>query len=114
MGYKIENTPLAEQDLDGILSYIAENLGNKTAAVSFLDEVDACYINLERMPFMYEQCRDPQLRALGYRKAIIKNYVYFILILRIILPLQLLKQLNNIIAVVMRIYGHIQILIIIN
>ena len=66
MGYKIENTPLAEQDLDGILSYIAENLGNKTAAVSFLDEVDACYINLERMPFMYEQCRDPQLRALGY------------------------------------------------
>ena len=24
---------------------------------------------------MYEQCRDPQLRALGYRKAIIKNYV---------------------------------------
>ena len=75
MGYKIENTPLAEQDLDGILSYIAENLGNKTATVSFLDEVDACYINLERMPFMYEQCRDPQLRALGYRKAIIKNYV---------------------------------------
>lgn len=75
MGYKIENTPLAEQDLDSILSYIAENLGNKTAAVSFLDEVDACYINLERMPFMYEQCRDPQLRALGYRKAIIKNYV---------------------------------------
>lgn len=75
MGYKIENTPLAEQDLDGILSYIAENLGNKTAAVSFLDEVDACYINLEQMPFMYEQCRDPQLRALGYRKAIIKNYV---------------------------------------
>ena len=75
MGYKIENTPLAEQDLDGILSYIAENLGNNTAAVSFLDEVDACYINLERMPFMYEQCRDPQLRALGYRKAIIKNYV---------------------------------------
>ena len=42
MGYKIENTPLAEQDLDGILSYIAENLGNKTAAVSFLDEEDAC------------------------------------------------------------------------
>lgn len=68
MGYKIENTPLAEQDLDGILSYIAENLGDKTAAVSFLDEVDACYINLERMPFMYEQCRDPQLRALGYHQ----------------------------------------------
>ena len=27
------------------------------------------------MPLMYEACRDPNLNALGYRKAGIRNYV---------------------------------------
>ena len=27
------------------------------------------------MPFMYELCQDVRLRSLGYRKALINNYV---------------------------------------
>jgi plasmid stabilization system protein ParE len=27
------------------------------------------------MPLMYEACRDPYLKSLGYRKAIINNYI---------------------------------------
>ena len=52
MAYKIEGTPLANQDLDGIVSYIAEDLENPVAAAHFLDEVDTCYAHLEKMPLM--------------------------------------------------------------
>ena len=75
MAYKIEGTPLANQDLDGIVSYIAEDLEHPVAAAHFLDEVDTCYAHLEKMPLMYEQCHDPNLKKLGYRKALIQNYV---------------------------------------
>ncbi len=27
------------------------------------------------MPLAYEQCRDPHLNALGYRKAVINHYI---------------------------------------
>lgn len=75
MGYKIEVTPAASHDLDEIVDYIARELENPTAATSFLDEVDACYEGLETMPFMYEECRDLRLKALKYRRAVIKHYV---------------------------------------
>ena len=75
MGYKIESTHSADQDLDSILSYIAGDLGNPIAAAHFLDEVDACYAHLEKMPLMYELCHDARLKSLGYRKALISSYV---------------------------------------
>ena len=55
MGYKIEVTPLASEDLDEIVTYIAQELENPTAAAAFLDEVDACYEGLETMPFRTRQ-----------------------------------------------------------
>lgn len=75
MEYKITETELALQDLDNILSYIALTLANPTAAVSFADEVEKCYSNLKKMPMMYGFCKDLRLRALKYRKAVIKKYV---------------------------------------
>ena len=75
MDFKVEVTPLASRDLEEIVTYIAEELENPAAAVSFLDDVDACYTGLAGMPFMYEECRDPQLKALKYRRAVIKHYV---------------------------------------
>ncbi len=75
MAYKIEVTPHAGEDLEEIVSYIAGNLANATAATAFLDAVEECYDGLEAMPFMFEECRDPHLKALGYRRAVIKHYV---------------------------------------
>ena len=75
MAYKVVETELAAQDLNGILEYMIHSLSNPSAASSFADEVEECYASLERMPRMYELCRGPQLNALGYRKAVIKNYV---------------------------------------
>lgn len=70
MAYKIIETELAEQDLDNILGYIVRSLANPSAAASFADAVEACYSDLEKMPLMYELCRDPRLRALEYHKAV--------------------------------------------
>ena len=75
MAYEIIKTELAEQDLDSILGYMVLSLANPSAAASFADAVEACYSDLEKMPLMYELCRDSQLRALAYHKAVIKNYI---------------------------------------
>ena len=60
MAYKIIKTELAEQDLNSILGYMVHSLTNPSAAASFADAVEACYSNLEKMPLMYELCRDPR------------------------------------------------------
>ena len=75
MGYRIVKTDAFERDLDGVIAYIVLSLENRTAAASLLDDIEKCYGDLERMPLMYEACRDPNLNALGYRKAGIRNYV---------------------------------------
>ena len=33
------------------------------------------YEKLETMPLMFARCRDARLRSMGYRRAVIKNYV---------------------------------------
>ena len=75
MAYKILETERAQQDLSDIVGYIVSSLENPSAAASFLDEVEGCYDNLEQFPLMFEACRDPRLKASGYRKAGIKNYI---------------------------------------
>ena len=73
--YKLILTELAYQDLDKIVSYIAEELANPIAAGDFLDEVDKCYAYLKSNPLMYAKCQDVRLESEGYRKAVIKNYL---------------------------------------
>lgn len=51
--YKVVVTELAEQDLDSIVSYIAVQLANPSAANHFLDEVEKCFVVLKNEPFMY-------------------------------------------------------------
>lgn len=75
MTYNVVETELAVQDLDSIFSYLALSLANPAAASAFADAVEHCYSSLEQTPLMFEACRSPRLRALGYRKAVIKNYV---------------------------------------
>ena len=75
MAYKIIETELAQQDLSDIVDYILGTLENPSAVATFLDEVEACYDNLEQHPLMFEACHDPRLGTLGYRKAIIRNYI---------------------------------------
>lgn len=73
--YRLIVSELADKDLDSIVSYIAVQLANPTAAANFLDEVEKCYAFLKSNPFMYERCYDTYLEKKGYRKATINNYV---------------------------------------
>lgn len=75
MVYKIRETFSARQDLENIVQYLVSSLENPPAAAAFLDEVEDCYGHLESMPLMFEACRSPHLRARGYRKVLIKNYI---------------------------------------
>ena len=53
MGYKIKVTPLASEDLDEIVTYIAQKLENPAAAVLFLDEVDEAGKTVYILRFFY-------------------------------------------------------------
>lgn len=75
MGYKIIKTERAERDLDRIVYYLVKSLGNPPAASALLDAIDKCYDELEDTPLIYERCSDPYLKAMGYRKAGIRNYI---------------------------------------
>lgn len=73
--YRLVVSEFANRDLDNIVSYIAVQLVNPTAATNFLDEVEKLYGHLKSNPLMYGRCQDSFLEKEGYRKATIKNYV---------------------------------------
>lgn len=75
MAYKLIKTDSYLRDLDAVIGYIALSLENKIAAASLMDAIEKSYDGIERMPLMYEACRDPYLKGLGYRKAVIRSYV---------------------------------------
>lgn len=75
MGYKVEVTHLAAQDLDSIVAYLEQTLSNPMAASALLDGIEECFDGLESMPMMHGLCLDPRLRELEYRRAPIKNYI---------------------------------------
>ena len=73
--YKLQTTSLYHKELDEIIAYIAEHLKNPSAATRLLDGIVDCYADLKKMPKMYEHCRDERLSKMGYRKAVIQNYI---------------------------------------
>ena len=75
--YKLVITELAQNDLDSIVKYIAQQLSNPTAAGDFLDEVEKCYSYLKSNPLIYAKSTDWRLEQEGFRKALIKNYLLF-------------------------------------
>lgn len=75
--YRLVITELAQNDLDGIVKYIAQQLGNLVAAGSFLKEVETCYGYLRSNPFIYAKSADWRLEQEGYRRAQVKNYLLF-------------------------------------
>ena len=73
--YELLITEFAEQDLDGIVEYIAVKLANPSAAETFLDSVEDCYESLRRTPRLFAGFVDTYLKRKGYRKALINNYL---------------------------------------
>lgn len=76
MAYKIQTTELADADLDNIVEYHVKVLKAPAAATALLDEIESCYQNLSEHPMMYESCQNIRLKKEGYRKALVKNYLF--------------------------------------
>ena len=73
--YKVTISDAAEGDLNEIIGYIATALANPQAAASLADKIATCYDDLSRTPYMYGQCLNLRLQALGYRRVSIQNYI---------------------------------------
>lgn len=93
--YKLIVTSNFETQLDIIVRYISDNLKSPIAATNFLDDIFKCYEHLENSPQIYECCRDNRLNKMGYRRAIVNNYV---IIYRI-------DEKNNIVYILHIFYG---------
>lgn len=75
MAYKLFITQNASDELEEIVDYIANHLDNRSAAISFLDKAEDCYLRLKDNPKIYQLCDYHDLKEKGYRKAVVNNYV---------------------------------------
>lgn len=66
----------AHGDLDGILGYLADPLANPEAAAALAEAVSAAYLRVQKHPSSSPLCAHPRLAALGYRKALVRNYLF--------------------------------------
>jgi len=73
--FTIQYLPIAQQDLEEILTYIEKD--NVIAAASFIDEIDQKISQLTQFPYLGTIPKDDRLEKLGYRVLIIKQYIVF-------------------------------------
>jgi toxin ParE1/3/4 len=73
--YQVRLLPIAEEDLDEIVAYVA--LDNLQAALKLADRIEADLEKLSSFPKLGRIPRDSDLREAGYRYLIITEYLAF-------------------------------------
>ena len=73
--FTIQYLPIAQQDLEEILTYIEKD--NIIAAASFIDEIDQKISQLTQFPHSGTIPKNERLEKLGYRVLIIQQYLVF-------------------------------------
>lgn len=68
-------TPLAEQDLDSALAYIAENLQNGQAAIDFLEKVESAIGTICEFPYSSPDCKLFLVQDENIRHIPVDNFV---------------------------------------
>lgn len=79
MVYKLVITEKAEELLDERVAYLLFKLKNRQARGHLLDEVSKIYERLAERPYQFSDCRDPYLKKLGYKEAIITDMNYIVI-----------------------------------
>ncbi len=75
--HKIVYLPLAESDLMGALSYIADTLDAPKAARDLLEEFDQTVQRIAEFPYAHELYRTDRPMQDEIRKVAVKNYVLY-------------------------------------
>jgi toxin ParE1/3/4 len=78
--YSLVFSKLYYNDIAGSTDYIADALQNPAAALRLLDEADQKLIEIKNNPRYRPLVNDEYLANLGYRFAIVKNYLLFFII----------------------------------
>ncbi|WP_094606340.1 hypothetical protein SPSIL_029190 [Sporomusa silvacetica DSM 10669] len=75
--YRLRFTSKAEEDLDEIYGYIFGMLSATIAADKLVDHMEKAIMRLKEYPFSCQKVLDEPLKARGYRKLIVDNYLVF-------------------------------------
>lgn len=75
--YKIAVSEPAENDLRDIVRYISAQLSAPITALKMMDIIEETIVGLSDMPKRYPFVSDDRLKAMGYRKLLVKNYIVF-------------------------------------
>ena len=78
--YSLKFTPKAYDDLDEIYSYISEKLFDEQAADNLMDRIEHNILRLKSFPYSCSFVTEETLKAKGYRKLIINNYIAFYMV----------------------------------
>lgn len=78
--FKIKITVAAEKDLDEIYNYIIINFCSSSIAQNLMNKIESGIMKLSNFPYKHELSRDKVLKAKGYHKLLINNYVVLYLI----------------------------------
>jgi plasmid stabilization system protein ParE len=76
MDFQVEILPGAENEIDGIYSYIADNLDNPIAADRLHSRIMRKISSIGENPYLFRfYFEDETLLAKGYRRAIVDNFL---------------------------------------
>lgn len=79
MDYKVILSEFAKRQLDDILFYICNILGNETAAGSVLKDAEKTIQKLAHVGASLKICDEPELAQYGYRKIHFSSHRYIML-----------------------------------
>jgi len=81
MKYRIKYLPEAEQDLDNLVDYLADECSAYDAAVNLLNEIDQRIMHLEDFPYAHPLYMAPMRLPTELRYLPIKSHIVFYTVL---------------------------------
>jgi addiction module RelE/StbE family toxin len=78
--YCLRVAPKAAEDLDAIYGYIFNTLSATVAANDLFEHIEKATMRLTVFPFSGSYVLEEPLRAKGYRKVVVDNYLIFYLV----------------------------------
>ncbi len=78
--YEILYLPLAQKDLNGIISYILDNLYSPYAAMKLLDEIEKSIVSLKQFPYSHPLYHAIKPLKEEYRFFPVNNYAVFYIV----------------------------------
>ena len=77
--YRLRVVPKAAEDLDAIYGYIFNTLSAAKTANDLFEQIEKATMRLAVFPFSGSYVLEEPLRAKGYRKVVVDNYLIFYL-----------------------------------